>query len=104
MEKIKFYRVPGWAANYEVAQTRKVESLSWVPVPANLSSGGYLEIMEQEDGPEIFGSWLAMIQLLAKCNLRGSLIKSNLKPHTIKSISFATRVPEPSIKKWLKRL
>lgn len=99
---ITFYRVPGWAANYEVSQTRRVEALSWVPVPANLNSGGYLELMEAEDGPEVFGAWLAMIQLLARCNLRGSLIKSNLKPYDSRSIAFATRVPEASIKKMIK--
>ncbi len=91
-ELVKFYRVVRWSDKYEVSQSRSIDKLSWVPVPINLNSNGYLEMMEKENGIALFGCWMAIIQVVASCDLRGSWVKSNYQPHNIRSLSIATRV------------
>jgi hypothetical protein len=86
-----------WADKYEVSQSRSIDKLSWVPVPINRNSNGYLEMMEKENGIALYGSWLAIIQVVAECDLRGSWIKSNYQAHSIRSLSIATRVDKELI-------
>lgn len=100
-ENLTFYRVPAWGRVYECSQTRRVVSLSWVPMPLGLDSSGYLEMMETDRGPALYGAWMAVVQVAAKTAIRGALIKANLQPHTAKSLSIATRISEDLIVEML---
>jgi hypothetical protein len=76
-----------------------MKMMTWVAMPVRLDGGGYTLLMEQEDGPQIFGAWCAMIQVAAKCTPRGSFLKSDGKAMDFKAIARITRMPKELIEK-----
>ena len=47
--------------------------LNWVPVPTKHDSLAFRRIMSLEDGPAIFGAWILILEIAAKCKVRGKL-------------------------------
>jgi len=102
-----FYRIRDWQDIYENNRTRGWKNIQWVPIPINLSGDGYCMIMEtkdgkkRKDGPEIFGTFIAIIELAAKCFPRGDLLKSDNEPHTFESIGRICRITPNIIEKTI---
>jgi len=48
---------------YENNRTRELKRLEWFPMPNKQDGDGYTLIMEQKDGPAIFGAWVACVQI-----------------------------------------
>lgn len=72
------YSVTNWSERFEVAQSRKVDGpLSWVALPCKHDGLGFRRIMLMEDGPEIYGAWVLIVQVAAKCPKRGVLADEN---------------------------
>lgn len=68
------YQVKNWEKHFEIAQSKRVEGpLSWVPVPTKHDSLSFRRIMAMDDGPAIFGAWVLILQVAAKCKVRGML-------------------------------
>jgi hypothetical protein len=94
----QFYRIKNWQDIYENNRTRGWKNIQWVPIPKRLSGDGYCMIMEDEkgnrrkDGPAIFGTFIAIVELAADCNPRGDLLKSDGTPHTFESIGRICRI------------
>ena len=96
---VQFYRIRDWQNLYENNRTRELRSMLWIPIPTNLSGDGYTTIMMQDDGeklrkegPAIFGTFIAILELSSKCNPRGDLLKSSNEPHTFQSIGKICRI------------
>jgi len=98
---MKMYRIREWDAHYENNRTRGMKSLGWVPIPVNLSGDGYTMIMEQKDGPSIFGAFVALVEVAAQCSPRGTLVRSSGDPHDPASISRLTRIDVKTINRML---
>lgn len=62
-----------WDKNFETAQSRKVSHLNWVSIPNNLGSRAYRKIMLQDNGIEIFGVWILLVQIASRAPIRGIL-------------------------------
>lgn len=88
------YVVRDWNKNYEIAQSRKIEGpLSWVATPCKHDGLGFRRIMALPDGAAVYGAWVLIVQVAAKCNPRGVLADER-GPLTPEGLSFKTGCPE----------
>lgn len=71
---MNFYRIRDWDIHFELAQGRKVKNLSWVIFPVKHDGLGYRRLMAARDGAETYGAWVLIVQVAAKCPLRGTLV------------------------------
>jgi hypothetical protein len=68
------YLIKNWEKHFEIAQSKRVEGpLNWVPVPTKHDSLAFRRIMALEDGAAIFGAWILILEIAAKCKVRGKL-------------------------------
>jgi len=91
---MKVYSIKNWATLYENNRTRELKRLDWVPVPNNHDGEGYTLILAQQDGPALFGAWMAILQVASRCGKRGTLLRDTGKPHDAISLARLTRFPE----------
>lgn len=100
------YRIKDWGETFENATTRKLKRLTWLPVPIELTSNGYTMLMEMNDGPAIYGAWIAIVCVagMGPPEMRGQLIKSNGTPYDAVSIARIVRMDVVVIEKALKVL
>ena len=59
-----------WEKHFENSQSKRWSDLRWVPVP-NKQGLGYKKIMQQKNGAEIFGCWIAIVECASRQNPRG---------------------------------
>jgi uncharacterized phage protein (TIGR02220 family) len=113
-------RVKNWKDIYENNRTRELIDMKWVPVPNRHDGDGYNEIMDHPDGLAHFAAWILILQVASKCkhqipqegagstarpcDVRGSLMRGDKKPHDAKSLSRVTRCPEKVFREAIPRL
>jgi hypothetical protein len=100
----KCYRIKNWADHFENNRTRTMRVMQWIPVPNKHDGDGYTELVDHENGAAHLGAWLAILQVASKCGQRGTLLRDNGTPHTPRTISRQTRLPESIIEDALARL
>lgn len=74
----KTYRVKDWDKIYETAETRKLLTLRWLPVPNKHDGLGYRRIVAQKDAAELFTAWILILQVASKGrgpDERGNLLR-----------------------------
>jgi len=89
--------ISNWNDLYENNRTRDLKTLLWVPIPNKQDGDGYTEIMGEKDGVQIFGAWIAILQIASRCDPRGTLVRDGGKPHDCGSISRMCRIPQPIV-------
>jgi len=89
------YRVKGWAEVYETADSRKHKSLQWVSIPIGFDSDGFVRLVEEfgEEAPAIYGAWIALVLVAARCPIRGVLSTSNGDPISEARLAFVSHFP-----------
>jgi hypothetical protein len=92
----KALRVPNWE-RYEPADSRKCRVMQWVAVPINHDGLGYLELMARPDGVRMIGAWLLILQIAARCPVRGLLITDSGRVLRAREIALKTRASESDI-------
>lgn len=85
------YQIIDWDKHYENNRSRQVERLQWVSVPNRHDGEGYSIIMADIRAAEIFAAWILMIQVASKCKTRGSLVRDDGTPMSLRAISLKTR-------------
>lgn len=109
------YSIRNWATLFENNRTRELKRLDWVPLPNKQDGDGYTMIMEMKNGPAIFGTWVALLQVASRgshpigrcgnpapcCDCRGTLLRDGGKPHDFVSLSRITRIPQQLVKEAL---
>jgi hypothetical protein len=104
---MNLYRIKNWQDNYECNRTRELKSVKWIPIPVKLSGDGYSMMMDDEkgnrrkEGPAMFGTFIAIIELAACCDPRGDLIKASGEPHTFESIGRICRIHPEFVEKTI---
>jgi hypothetical protein len=88
------YRIKDWNEHFENNRTRELKRMDWVPMPVKHDGDGYTELVEHPDGAAHFGAWCALVELAAKCDPRGTLVRGDGRPHDSASISRITRLPQ----------
>ncbi len=88
------YSIRDWDANFEVSQSRNVKGPhAWVAIPTKHDGKGFRRIMARDDGPVVYGAWILIVQIAAKCPKRGVLADSD-GPITPADMAIKTGCPE----------
>lgn len=76
MAVVKAYRIRQWSASrFEVSQNSRTRGpLNWVAMPTKHDGKGFRRIMRESNGLEIYGAFNLLVQVAAKCPLRGTLV------------------------------
>jgi hypothetical protein len=67
------YTIRDWDDHFEVSQSRKCKRLHWVGIPIKHDGKSFRRLMLMEGGIEIYGAWILLVQVAAKCPVRGVL-------------------------------
>jgi len=98
---MKLYKIRDWNVHYEINRTRQLKEMAWVPIVCKLSGNGYTYLMTLDEGPGVFGCFVAIIEMAAKCKPRGILQHGAGKAHDSASIARMTRMPVDLVDKTL---
>ena len=72
------YSIRNWNDLFETAQSRKIKGpLPWVAIPTKHDGLGFRRIVSMENGSAIYAAWILMVQVAAKCPVRGVLADEN---------------------------
>jgi hypothetical protein len=97
-------RITGWNKYFECSQSRHLKKMLWVPVPVNLAGDGITDLINHQNGAAHFGSWIALVEIGAQCEPRGTLVRGNGRPHNAESFSRITRIPVEMLTEAISRL
>ncbi len=89
----ELYVIKNWSDHYEVSQSRTVKHVSWVPLPVKHDGKGFRRLMAMKDGLCLYGAWVLIVQIAAKCIPRGQLIDEG-EPLTAEDLAIKTGAPE----------
>lgn len=101
---IALLRVAGWDKHFECSQSRNLRRMTWVPVRVNLGGDGYSQLLDHSNGAAHFGAWIAIIEVAALCEPRGTLVRGNGNPHDAESLGRITRIPSQILSEAILRL
>lgn len=68
-----------WDDIYEDARTRQYKNLNWVPIPNAFDSERMQDLLELEDGVEIFGTFVLLLEIASKNKKRGIICTANVQ-------------------------
>ncbi|HEV8412871.1 MAG TPA: hypothetical protein VGQ49_04700 [Bryobacteraceae bacterium] len=97
-------RVRDWNANHENNRSRDLKQLLWVPVPNDLSSDSFVELVFHPDGAAHLGVWTALLMVASRSKPRGFLAWGNGHPHTPESLARLTRLPQAVVSAAIERV
>lgn len=82
-------RIAKWSEVFEVAESKRHRTLSWVSLPVSFSSHGYQAMVDDfgDEAPAVYGCWCALVCLAAQMPVRGSLCNSRGIPLTASQIA-----------------
>lgn len=97
------YRIVGWDRYFENNRTRELKYMEWVPIPVRMDGDGYTQLVDGPEGPANLGIWLAIVEIAAGCDPRGTLLRTPLRstprPHTTATLARISRLPEEHFKR-----
>jgi hypothetical protein len=71
------YRIKDWDDHFETAESRKLKSTRWVPMPTKHDGKGYRRITQHNEAVAIFCAWNLIVQVASKMPTRGVLADSD---------------------------
>jgi len=98
------YRVRDWDDHFENNRTRELKRLAWVPMPVKHDGDGYTQLVDHRQGAAHFGAWCAIVEVAAKCDPRGTLLRDGGRPHDAASLARVTRLDRKTFDAVLPRL
>jgi len=98
---MKIYRIIDWEKIYENNRSRELKKLDWFAMPNKQDGDGYTSLVSMENGAALFGAWCAVAQIASRCDVRGTLMRDNGKPHNAQSLARMSRLPAGIIQDML---
>ena len=95
------YRIKDWDELFENNRTRDMKHMNWVPFPTKLDGDGYTELVDRPNGAAIYGCWCACVLIAGRCDPRGTLLRTGLRPHDSSSLARISRLDKESIEEML---
>jgi hypothetical protein len=86
------YSIRDWNTNFEVSQNRKVIKWSWVATPLKHDGKSFRRLMAMPDGATVYGAWMLIVQVAAKCPIRG-ILRDGDGPLTPEDLAIKTGCP-----------
>jgi hypothetical protein len=88
------WMIADWEKNFEISQSRRrAGRLSWVAMPTRHDSRGYRRLIRSEDGVRHFACWVALVQVSARCEDRGTLASDTGVALTTEDFEAMTDIP-----------
>jgi hypothetical protein len=87
------YQVKDWDNLFEIAQSRRYNTLSWLALPNKHDGKGYRRITRHEKAVDIFAAWVLILQVASKQETRGLLADED-GPLTAEDLADKTGFPE----------
>jgi hypothetical protein len=87
------YTIRNWNELYENNRSRDLIVMKWVPIPTKQDGDGYTDLVSMQDGAGLYGCWIGIVVVAAKCKPRGTLIRETGEPHTAQSIARMSHLP-----------
>ena len=82
--------IKNWNTLFEVAQSKKVKGeLHWVAVPTKHDGKSFRRIMRADRGIEVYAAWILILQVAAKCPVRG-ILSDDCGPLTTEDLELKT--------------
>jgi len=100
----KIYAVSKWRETFETSDSRRYKELSWVSVPNNMASNGYVEMIShfgRDEAPSIYGAWIALVLIASRCPARGVLCTSSAVGLSVDRLSFLSHFSSSVFEKLL---
>lgn len=74
------YHINNWLENFETSETRKLDSLKWVPIPNKHDGLGFKRLAAEESAPELLAAWILMLQIASRGRRtdRGKLVRDGV--------------------------
>lgn len=95
------YTIRNWSEKYENAGSRKVTgALDWFACPTKHDGLSYRRLMKRKDGMALYGAWIQIVAVAAKCEPRG-VLQSEDGPLTAEDIAMKTGGDENTIRNAL---
>ena len=86
--------IANWEDGFEIAQSRRrAGRLSWVAMPTRHDSRGYRKLIRSEGGVKHFACWCVLIQVSARCSVRGVLADDRGLALTCDDFEAMTDIP-----------
>lgn len=87
------YRIKDWNKHFEKADSRRVISPQWVPMPVRQDGSGFRKVAGHDRAPELFAAWVLIVEVAAKMPVRGTLEKDG-QAVTPKCLALRTGFPQ----------
>jgi hypothetical protein len=87
------HRIRNWKGCFEVAQNKACKAWSWIAVPIKHDGKSFRRLMSLPNGPAIYGAWILIAAVAAKCEPRGTLLDDGMAL-TPEDLHFKTGAPE----------
>lgn len=95
------HRIKDWDRHFETSESRKRKGpLAWVGIPCKHDGRGFNRLRRQADWPAVYGAWSLIIQIGAKCPIRGTLADQD-GPFTALDIADKVGLPEALVQRCL---
>jgi len=88
--------ITDWEDNFEIAQSRRRGGrLSWVAMPTRHDSRGYRKLVRHKSGNGVnyFACWCVLVQVAARCSVRGILADDRGNALTFEDFEAMTDIP-----------
>lgn len=87
------FSIRDWNDHFECSQSRKVTGpLTWVAMPTKHDGKVFRKIMTRTDGLIVFAAWCLIVEVAAKCPIRGRLADAD-GPLTAADLNLKTGCP-----------
>lgn len=87
------YRIKDWEKHFAKSDAKRCKNMLWVPIPTKHDGLGYLTLIKSKNGPAMYGCWIAIVAVAAKCPNRGTLEVSENNPMVPEQIAIKTGMP-----------
>ena len=98
------YRIRDWNKHFECAQSRRNSGpMRWFSVPTSHDTRGFRRLMNLPNGVMLYGGWILIVSVAAKCTPRGVLV-ANDGPLDAAELSLKTGAPAETFAETLRVL
>lgn len=87
------YAIKDWEKHFENSESRKIKSLTWVPVKNKHDGKGYRRVVAHPKSIQVLCAWYLIVQVASKMPVRG-VLRDDDGPLTTSDLAFKTGLPE----------
>lgn len=97
-------KIKDWSTTYENNRSRELKSVNYIMVPNRMDTDGYTALMDHDNAAAHLGAWIALLQIVSRSKVRGTIDISAGIPHLCARLSRISRIPAPVFEEVIPRL